>query len=50
MDKTAIGKKVRQKPKDNYKCDQPGTSCYYNEHNLCVNCGRKKGWKRTCKQ
>lgn len=27
-------------------CDKPGTSCHYGPGDVCVNCGRKKGWRR----
>lgn len=42
-DKSTIGRKV--KPKGKAYCDTPNTSCYYNEKDVCVNCGRPKGWR-----
>ena len=44
MDKSA---KQTSKPKGKEYCDTKGTSCYYNEKNVCVNCGRTKGWRKT---
>lgn len=32
-------------PKGRAYCDKPGTSCQYGPGDICVNCGRKKGWK-----
>ena len=43
-DKTAIGKKIGNN-KD--YCNKKGTSCYYNEKNICVICGRSKGWRKN---
>jgi len=42
-DKTALNKTV--KPKGAAYCNTPGTSCYYDAQNKCVNCGRAKGWR-----
>jgi hypothetical protein len=44
MDKSTQGKTIT--PKGKAYCDKPGTSCYYNALNLCVNCGRLKGWRK----
>ena len=33
------------KPKGAEYCNKKGTSCYYNHLNICVNCGRQKGWR-----
>jgi hypothetical protein len=30
-------------------CDTPGTSCFYNDSDDCINCGRHKGWRRAAK-
>jgi hypothetical protein len=43
MDKTA---KVN-KPKGKVYCEKKGTSCYYSEDDICVNCGRRKGWRKV---
>ena len=43
MDKSA---RFTNKPKGPDYCNKPGTSCYYGPGDICVNCGRKKGWKR----
>lgn len=43
VDKTA----KTNNPKGKEYCDTPGTSCWYNEKDICVNCGRKKGWRRA---
>lgn len=37
------------RPKGKAFCDTPGTSCWYNSSDVCVNCGRKKGWRATRK-
>jgi len=42
VDKSA--RKVR--PKGQGYCDKPGTSCYYDNQDLCVNCSRPKGWRQ----
>lgn len=42
-DKTAKTKK----PKGKEYCDTPGTSCWYDKDDVCVNCKRKKGWRRA---
>ena len=34
-------------PKGRDYCDKPGTSCYYGPDDVCVNCGRKKGWRKN---
>lgn len=46
MDKTARTKK----PKGKAYCDVPGTSCWYGPNDVCVNCGRKKGWRQAQKK
>jgi hypothetical protein len=33
-------------PKGAAYCNTPGTSCYYNAKDVCVNCGRPKGWRK----
>jgi ribosomal protein L37E len=48
VDKTAIGKRPAG-GKGRVYCDKQGTSCYYNEEEICVNCGRPKGWRRAIK-
>lgn len=47
-DKTSIGRPI--KPRPDYDCSKRYTSCSYNEHNRCIFCGRKKGWKRRPKR
>lgn len=42
-DKTAKGRKS----KGRQYCDTPGTSCYYDEQDVCVNCERPKGWRKA---
>lgn len=37
------------KPKGKEYCDAPGTSCWYNKADVCVNCGRRKGWRSANK-
>lgn len=32
-------------PKGAAYCEKPGTSCYYNSQDICVNCNRPKGWR-----
>ena len=32
-------------PKGASYCETPGTSCYYNAKDVCVNCARPKGWR-----
>jgi hypothetical protein len=32
-------------PKGKAYCEKPGTSCWYNERDVCRNCGRPKGWR-----
>jgi hypothetical protein len=44
MDKSA---KRPKKPKGRAYCDTPGTSCYYDATDTCVNCERKKGWRKN---
>lgn len=44
MDKTAD--KFKGVPKGKDYCDKPGTACWYNSKNVCVNCGRPKGWRK----
>lgn len=44
MDKSVVG--IRHTPKGKEYCDVPGTACCYNEHEICVNCGRPKGWRK----
>lgn len=34
-------------PRGTAYCEAPGTSCWYNSDNVCVNCGRSKGWRKT---
>ncbi len=41
MDKTAKA----SDPKGKTYCNKPGTSCFYGPDNVCVNCGRPKGWR-----
>jgi len=45
MDKSASRK--RSPPRGKEYCDNPGTSCFYGPGDLCVNCGRKKGWRSS---
>jgi hypothetical protein len=26
-------------------CEKPGTSCFYDKRDICVNCLRPKGWR-----
>jgi hypothetical protein len=33
------------RPKGRAYCDTPHTYCFYGPDNICVNCGRKKGWR-----
>lgn len=33
-------------PKGKAYCDVRGTSCTYNKDNVCINCGRPKGWRK----
>jgi hypothetical protein len=35
----------RGQPKGREYCDTPGTACWYNSDDTCVNCGRRKGWR-----
>jgi hypothetical protein len=49
VDKEFRDRPVRSFPKPGYDCSKPGTSCFYNRWNTCVNCGRPKGWKRMLK-
>lgn len=37
-------------PKGVAYCDVPGTSCCYDEINVCVNCNRQKGWRQHKKK
>jgi hypothetical protein len=30
-------------------CNVKGTSCFYNKQDVCVNCGRTKGWRKRTK-
>lgn len=46
-DKAFRDEPVRPTPRTDYDCSRPGTACFYNKHERCVNCGRRKGWKRT---
>lgn len=44
MDQAAKGKT----PGTNTEyCDSVGTSCFYNEENICIICGREKGWRKA---
>lgn len=45
MDKQTIGRTIR--PKGRKYCNTPGTSCYYGPGDICVNCHRKKGWRKS---
>ena len=45
-DKSFANTPVRKAPRPGYDCSKPGTSCFYNKQNRCVNCGNAKGWKR----
>lgn len=35
------------RPKGREYCEKPGTSCFYNDKDICVNCLRPKGWRLT---
>lgn len=37
--------RFRGTPKGVAYCDTPGTYCWYNSQDVCVNCGRSKGWR-----
>jgi hypothetical protein len=43
-DKSVVG--INHIPKGQAYCDVPGTSCTYDENQICVNCFRTKGWRR----
>jgi hypothetical protein len=45
MDKSALNK--TSAPKGAAYCDKPGTSCFYGMNDLCVNCFRRKGWRKS---
>lgn len=38
-------KQLKSGPRGKAFCDTPGTSCTYGADDLCINCGRKKGWR-----
>lgn len=36
-------------PKGADYCNKQGTSCTYDHLEICINCSRPKGWRRTRK-
>ena len=45
MNKKAL--KYKGPAKGEAYCDNPGRCCYYGRGDICVNCGRAKGWKQA---
>jgi hypothetical protein len=43
-DKSIVG--VKHTPKGQAYCDVAGTSCCYDDMEVCINCFRTKGWRQ----
>jgi len=37
-------------PKGRAYCEKPGTACFYGPDDICVNCLRRKGWRRDLRE